>query len=232
MSGENHNQTGLITKVERQKRSPHRYNIFVDENFSFSVHEDILIKYRLMKGEQLEEAGLRQILHAEEANRAYLDAIRLLSNRLRSEHEMRARLKQKGYDPDIVGKTMERLQNEKYLDDELFAEQLTRQRLESQKKGRYFIRQELQQKGIKKDTIHGAMELVDEETEFRMAFGLAEKRYASELNRDPVKARPKIAGFLQRRGYPGSVVSRVLKQLSVGKQEEEEWDADEIGDEF
>ncbi|CAG7602222.1 Regulatory protein RecX [Paenibacillus solanacearum] len=231
MSEENH-QAGIITKVERQKRSPHRYNIYVDENYAFSVHEDILIKYRLLKGECMEESNLQDILHADEANRAYLDALRLLSSRLRSEHEMRARLKQKGYEPAIVGKTVDRLQSERYLDDELFAEQLTRQRLESQKKGRHFIRQELQQRGIKKDTIHEAMELVNEETEFRMAFGLAEKRYANELSRDPVKAKRKIAGFLQRRGYPGTVVSRVLKQLPAGTQGEEEWDADGFGEEL
>ncbi|UUZ95659.1 RecX family transcriptional regulator [Paenibacillus sp. P25] len=214
---------GVITKVERQKRAQHRYNIYIDEVFAFSVHEDVLIKYRLVKGETVleEDAGL--ILQAEEKQRAYLDAIRLLSSRLRSEYEMRTRLVQKGYDRDLAEETVERLKRENYLNDRLFADQLTKQRLESQKKGRHWIKQELKQKGLSKDHIGQAMEQVDEETEYRMALSLASKRYASELAKDPLKAKRKIAGFLQRRGYPGSVVSKVLSELrSSAKDETEE----------
>ncbi|WP_261381307.1 RecX family transcriptional regulator [Paenibacillus cremeus] len=217
-------QKGMITKVERQQRLKHRYNIFIDECFAFSVHEDILIRHRLFKGEYLEETQLQQILYAEEVQKAYVDALRLLSSRLRSEQEMRARLKQKGFSPEIIKVTLERLDREHYLDDTLFAEQLTKQRLESQKKGRHWIKQELQQRGINKETIHSTMEQVNEETEFRMAYALAEKRYAGELRKDASKARRKIAAFLARRGYPGGIVSRVLSQLPAESDTEEDWD--------
>ncbi|WP_127487547.1 RecX family transcriptional regulator [Paenibacillus ehimensis] len=223
-------QSGLITKVERQRRGPHRYNIYIDESFAFSVHEDLMIKHRLLKGEAVEAAQLEQILAEDEAHKAYLDAIRLLSSRLRSEHEMKARLKQKGYTPEITAATVERLAKEGYLNDEQFAEQLAKQRLESQKKGRHWIKQELQQKGIRKDHIQAAMEQVDEETEFEMAYSLASKRYHSELAKDPLKARRKIAGFLQRRGYPGTVVSKVLARLPR-KGPEGDWDEEMLPEE-
>ena len=37
-------------QVEKQKQGRYRYNIFLNEEFAFSVHEDILVKHRLIKG--------------------------------------------------------------------------------------------------------------------------------------------------------------------------------------
>ncbi|MBP1155931.1 MULTISPECIES: RecX family transcriptional regulator [unclassified Paenibacillus] len=212
---------GVITKIEQQQRSRQRYNLYIDEKFAFSVHEDVLVKHRLLKGEVVDASQLQKILYEEEVNKAYLDAIRLLSSRLRSEHEMLTRLKQKGYSPEVSQVTIERLRKEGYLNDTLFAEQLTKQRLKSQKKGSRWIKQELQHKGINKEQISEAMEQVDEETEYQMAYSLTIKRYGAELEKDASKARRKIVGFLQRRGYPGSVVSKVLSRLPVQGQEDE-----------
>ncbi|MCZ8512293.1 RecX family transcriptional regulator [Paenibacillus filicis] len=224
-------KSGIISKIERQKRAAHRYNVYIDDTFALAVHEDVLIKHRLLKGETVLEDDLKRILEAEEKSRAYLDAVRLLSSRLRSEHEMRTRLVQKGYGIELAQETTERLRQEGYLNDQLFADQLAKQRLQSQKKGRNWIKQELKQKGLSKDHIAQAMEQVDEATEYQMALSLASKRYASELAKDPLKAKRKIGGFLMRRGYAGSIVSKVLSQLKSaghGAEEETDWNEDEF----
>ncbi|AEI44260.1 regulatory protein RecX [Paenibacillus mucilaginosus] len=223
-------QGGIITKVEQQKRTKNRYNIYINEAFALSVHEDVLIRHHLLKGAEVDTETLVRILSEEEKNRAYLDAVRLLSSRLRSVHEIRSRLKLKGYGPELITGTVDRLRREGYLNDAEFAQMLTKQRIVSQKKGRHFIKQELQQKGIAKEEIQEAIAQVDEETEYEMARQLAEKRYAGEMRKDPLKARRKIAGFLQRRGYPGSVVSRVLSGLPRHTDESEWEEPEESGD--
>jgi regulatory protein len=221
---------GIITKVERQARMPHRYNLHINDQYAISVHEDIMIKHRLFKGEEIDAPLMQAILLEEEQQKSYLTAVRLLSSRLRSEHEIKTRLKQKGFTAEIINHTVKRLSSEGYLNDTLFAEQLTTQRIHSQKKGRNFIKQELQQKGLSKDRIQEAMSQVDSETEYKLALGLAKKKYRSESDQDPSKARRKMAGFLARRGYPGSVVSRVLRELKFNQgAEEEEW-SDFVGD--
>ncbi|WP_284639170.1 RecX family transcriptional regulator [Paenibacillus silviterrae] len=217
--------SGIITKVERQARAQNRYNLYINDQYAFSVHEDVLIKYRLFKGEEIEKEQYEAIVLEEERQKAYLNAVRLLSSRLRTEHEIKTRLKLKSFSEEIVQETVERLKTEGYLNDTMFADQLTRQRLHSQKKGRHFIKQELQQKGVSKERIQTAISQVDEETEFQMAYELASKKYRNELkSEDPLKTRRKIAGFLARRGYPGGVVTRVLRQLPIeAAGEEEEW---------
>ena len=43
-------QLATITKISIQKKAVDRYNIFLDDNYAFSVTEDILIKFNLRKG--------------------------------------------------------------------------------------------------------------------------------------------------------------------------------------
>ncbi|WP_159884261.1 RecX family transcriptional regulator [Paenibacillus puerhi] len=221
---------GVITKVERQARAKQRYNVYLDDVFAFSVHEDLMVKYRLLKGTMIEPEEYGRILTEEERHRAYLSAIRLLSSRLRSEYEIRERLKQKEFEPEVIGHVTTRLRTEGYLDDALFAEMLTKQRSESQKKGRHWIKQELQQKGIPKEHISAALEQVNEDDETEAAYQLASKRYRKSWEEDPLKARRKLAGFLQRRGYSGSVVSRVMARMPHSKGNEDWHESSEEND--
>lgn len=140
--------SGIITKVERQARAQNRYNLYINDQYAFSVHEDVLIKYRLFKGEEIEKEQYEAIVLEEERQKAYLNAVRLLSSRLRTEHEIKTRLKQKSFSEEIVQETVERLKTEGYLNDSMFADQLTRQRLHSQKKGRHFIKQESRKRRV------------------------------------------------------------------------------------
>ncbi|MDT2237281.1 hypothetical protein P7H19_14695 [Paenibacillus larvae] len=86
-----------ITKVERQKRSKHRYNIYLDEEYAFSVHEDIMIKHRLLKNEEVETSRLQEIMLDEERQSAYLKAIKQIGIRPRSMHEVRQKLGRDGF---------------------------------------------------------------------------------------------------------------------------------------
>ncbi|MED4601733.1 RecX family transcriptional regulator [Paenibacillus validus] len=216
---------GFITKVERQARAQQRYNVFIDDKLAFSVHEDIMIKYRLLKGAQVESAEMERILAAEERHKAYLSAVRLLASRLRSEHEMRSRLKEKEFQPDVIEDVISRLRTEGYLNDALFAEQMAKQRSQSQKKGRHWIKQELKQKGVPKEHIETALAGVDAETEREAAYALVSRRYKREWEEDPSKARRKIASFLQRRGYTLTVVQQVL-----GKMPQRSMDDDDLAE--
>jgi regulatory protein len=207
---------GVITKIERQKRAKDRYNLYIEEQYVFSIHEDVLIKYSLAKGTAIDEKELKAIVDAQDKQQAYLDAIRLLSFRLRSEHELKARLRQKNYELPTIEDTLDRLRREQYIDDSLFAEQLTQQRIHSAKKGRNWIKQELQQKGLKSEHITSAIGQIDEQMEYSNAYNLIYKKYGSSLkpDSDVQNIKRKAYALLQRRGYSSSVTSRAVRELT------------------
>ncbi|MDD6865190.1 MAG: recombination regulator RecX, partial [Lactobacillus sp.] len=59
-----------ISKIEAQKR-PGRYNIYLDGKYAFSVAESVLIKYRLMKGMELDQSQLKAMTNDDEIAKAY-----------------------------------------------------------------------------------------------------------------------------------------------------------------
>ncbi len=215
------NQAEEITKVEQQKRSRRRFNIYLNGDYRFSVHEDLMVKHRLLKGEFVEPEQLTAILLEEEKHGAYLSALKYLEARARSEKEVARRLKEKGYEPELIATTIEKLREQQYLNDGEFARLWAADRFDLQKKGRKWVEQELQQKGVDKNEIARAVDRLDPEEEFRNALEIGGKKWR-QLSGEPRAKRTKLYGFLARRGFPNATVSRVVKHYAGGFEGEAE----------
>ncbi|MCY9659108.1 RecX family transcriptional regulator [Paenibacillus chondroitinus] len=213
-------QISIITLVEKQKRGKHRYNIFLNEEYAFSVHEDILIKHRLVKGESVDLQDIERIIQDEERNNAYMKALRAIGRRPHSSSELKRKLKESGYEPPIIEWVIEKLASQNYLNDEEFAKMWTDSRIISQKKGRNLVRQELQQKGIDKELVKHAMENINQEDEIAGAMKLAQTKW-KQTSGEVFDKKRKTAAFLMRRGYTGAVVTKVLGQLSSEPSEDD-----------
>lgn len=208
-----------ITKVERQKRSKHRYNIYLDEEYAFSVHEDIMIKHRLLKNEEVETSRLQEIMLDEERQSAYLKAIKQIGIRPRSMHEVRQKLGRDGFEEETVNDVIQRLVTEGYLNDLEFAKLFIEHRTLYQKKGRHYIRQELTQKGLSSKQIGRALEELDKESELEGAMALARKQWRTTSGEIPDKKRKTMA-YLLRRGYPSSIVHQAVNRVMEEIQSE------------
>ena len=51
----------IITKITTQTKRTDRYNIFIDEKYAFSVAEEVLLKFQLKKGKEIDSLLLSQI---------------------------------------------------------------------------------------------------------------------------------------------------------------------------
>ncbi|WP_438448296.1 regulatory protein RecX [Gorillibacterium sp. sgz5001074] len=205
--------SGSITMVERQKGNKRRYNIFIEGSYAFSVHEDIMIKHRLIKGEQVEREELEEILRDDERHQAYMEAIRYVGRRPRSKKEVELHLKEKGYEGEWIGETVKRLQEERVLDDGAFAKLWTEHRIMSQKKGRRWVEMELSQKGVDDTVISQAFGDIDPEEEYSAALEIGRKKW-NITGGEGLEKKRKVMAFLLRRGYSSELVNRVLKEVA------------------
>src|SRR5690348_7775059 len=99
----------VITLVEKQKKNRHRYNVYINEDFAFSVHEDVLIKHRLFRDQQIDEKQLTVILDDEEMHKVQQCAMRFIERRHHSEKEIRDKLQQKGYESSLIDSTIKQM---------------------------------------------------------------------------------------------------------------------------
>jgi regulatory protein len=211
-------EQGVITMVELQSRNKRRYNIYINDEYAFSVHEDTMLKYQLFKGADIDAAGIESILQAEERNSAYIRALGLLARRPHGERELRRKLEVSGSGTDAIDHAVERLTTEGYIDDNAFAKQFTEQRVAFNRKGRLFIRQELQQKGIGKEDIAEAIESVDPKAEYDAALHLAKRKWASTSG-TPIDKSRKTVAFLMRRGFPQQVAMQSMREAANGESD-------------
>jgi len=200
-----------VTMVEQQKRSKRRYNIYVDDEYAFAVHEDIMLKHQLLKGAIIDAAKIVEVTHAEERHAAYLRALRLLGRRPHARKELERKLKEAECESAAIEHALDKLAGEGYVDDDSFAKQFAEHRVNFSRKGRLFIRQELKQKGVGKDAIAQAMDELDSEAEYEAALVLACRKWNGTRGEKLDKKRKTMA-FLLRRGFPQSIVQRALRE--------------------
>ncbi len=190
-----------ITKITRQRQNQKRYNIFLNDHYAFSVHEDILISRRLLKGKEIEEDEMVSILKEDEQTKIWQRAIKYLSFRPRTKKEVQDHLLRLGYEPELIHKVIDKLQIEKWLDDQRYAEEFTAQRINLKPRGKRLIAQEMKQRGISAKDIEKSLEMIDNESEYQMAYKLASKKIQQYNDKDWIKVQGKLGGFSKERDF-------------------------------
>ncbi len=137
-------------------------------------------------------------------------ALKLLTIRDRSVQELRERLERR-FSKDETKEALDYLEQLGYLDDLRFATNYIQYRNRSRPTGNYLLRLELRNKGIADEYIDQVLNAPD--AEYELALSVAKQRLGS-LERVEALARiRRLYGLLQRRGFPSTIVRRVVGEL-------------------
>ena len=136
---------------------------------------------------------------------------RYLSHRDRSVRETADYLGKKGFEQAVVQETLRYFQEANYLDDRRFAEHWARTRAENKQFGKYRLRQELIGKGLSKDLIDETLDTLFETVkEIDLARAVVEKKLPSMQDLPADKRKNRLIGLLQRKGFSGDIIYKVL----------------------
>ncbi|HRN96569.1 MAG TPA: regulatory protein RecX [Candidatus Levybacteria bacterium] len=144
-----------------------------------------------------------------EVLKAYTRALKYLSYRPRSEKEIRDRLAKKHFDSMIIDQVIDKLKEDKFLDDTGFAQWWTEQRQDFRGKSKFVIKSELSEKGIDRNTIDATLTNAKDDLKTAKEFLDRKKRRFENYTGDEYKK--KVIGFLQRKGFSWDVIQKVLK---------------------
>ena len=217
--------TGLpkITKIETQKRKG-RYNIYLDETYAFPIDEAILVKYALYKGMEISE-DFRDELESEDGFRkAYTRSLNYSNYGLRSEKEVRDDLAKHEFS-DVADEVIEKLEEQGYLDDLMYAESFTRTGANVGGKGPRVIKQELKRRGIAEENIEKASEQYSFDQMVENGVQLAEKVIRRSSQHSTRETNNKLRQNLMQKGFDSDIITQVLEEVTVEKEEDEEYAA-------
>jgi len=211
----------VITKITRQKNQE-RYNIYLNDEYAFSVDESTLIKFGLTKGKILDPFEMDEIAYEDEIAKAFNRALHFLSYQMRSEFEVKKKLLDAGFGESVVLEAIQKLKKLGFLNDESYSKALLETKKKTAKKGPMAIKQDLKKKGIDKNTMEKALESYTYEEQLQLAMQLAEKTVKMNPKKTPAQIKQKIQDTLIRKGYSFEIVNEILDQIEL-ERDDDEW---------
>lgn len=166
-------------------------------------------------GKELSDQEIEKIISEDKTTRGKKYLLMLLSRRIYSRYEISGKLKYKGYPEKIIANLIFWLEDNNYINDELFAEMWAQFRLQNKPIGRYKLNQELRTKGIKQDIIQKVIDKTYKEIdELTLAHNLIkEKIVSSEIKNIRIDPK-KIYNFLLRRGFSTEISKNIYNELN------------------
>lgn len=210
--------TGRITRIEAQKKSKHRYNIYVDEEFAFGIHESVLLDCQLAVGDELDKEAVEKINRCENLNRAKQKALSLITYRRRSIDECRKRLLQNDFSVQVADQVVDDLKRVGLLDDLAFAEAYVQTRLIQKPVSKRQMAAELKAKGLRETDIQHGLETGYKETsDIEIAETLLLRRMRRYRGEETRAVRKKLTDFLARRGFDWDTVREAVDKTISGE---------------
>ncbi len=166
-------------------------------------------------------------MHDSDFQAAMAAGIKLLAARPRSIADLRARLGRKlsrthpdaDARADLIDRTVERLREYGYLDDERFAEQFVQSRVSGRAVGKRRVAQDLARQKVGRETARQAIDAVYAETPEEDVMERALRKYVAARGLpDSPQAMKRMMDHLLRQGFPtGLIVPRVRALARTAK---------------
>jgi len=202
-----------ITKIEKQKKNKDRWNVFIDGAFACGVNSDTLLKFQLRSGDEIDENKLNDIQNFDEYLYSKKIAFDFLSYRIRSEKELKDKLKSKDISHTSIERTIEHLKELKLINDEEFARQLISEKLASKPAGKAVLRQKLIQKGISFKLSNEILkEYFSEDNEKEFVISNFDKYFRRVEGLDRQQKRKKMFDYLARKGFDFDIIKQVINE--------------------
>jgi len=219
----------IITKITTQQKNQDRFNIFMDygkgEEYAFSVDQDVLIKFHLKKGMELDDFSFLEVQFQDDIRKAYNLAINYLAKRMRSEKEIKDYLQQKEIEEPIIHEVVHKLLAQKYINDQDYALAFVRTQVSTTDKGPDLIRRELNDRGIGDGLIKLSLEEYPFDNQMEKAAKLATKFYERNSKDSKRILQQKLEGMLLRKGYSYEIINMAVQEAADCKNISEEMDA-------
>ena len=206
-----------ITKITQQKRSPNRRNIFLDGKFAFGCNVNVVARFRLRPGMHVSAEQVREIEFGEVKQECFDTAMRFLEQRLHSRSELYRKLARREWGDEVIEQVLDELMRLGYIDDERFAKTKAQSAAQHKQHGRRRAFIDLIRSGVKGDVADKALsEVYNDADTLAIARQLAQKQAPRLRQLDPITARRRLVGMLQRRGFDYDDIRPVIEEM-LGK---------------
>ncbi|MEG0784939.1 MAG: RecX family transcriptional regulator [Christensenella sp.] len=188
---------GKITDIKEGRRNKERVNVYIDDEFAFAAYIDTALSNRLKIGEELDDEEIAHIKGEDSERYAIAYAMKLLSYRMRTERELRDKMKSKELPEVCIDAAIARLTEIGYIDDNEFANAYSQELL--RKYGKRLVVQKLMQKGVPRELAQETVHSIGCEDDVINSY--VERFVQKYRDEEPYKAKQKTVRALMSKGF-------------------------------
>ena len=201
-----------ITKISAQKNNSYKINVFIDDKFITGIDDSAWIEYCFKIGDTITPIQIEKLKEANQFNKAYTSALKLLSYRPQSCLEIRQKLFKK-YTGYVISQVIDKLKDRNLVNDSDFANLWVKERSRTRLRSRRQLMSELQKKGIDRETISNAIDLVQlDDIELESATKLLIKKLR-QLKTTEVTEKAKI--YLAGKGFSYKTILGAIENIKA-----------------
>lgn len=203
----------IITKIEVGKRNKERVNIYIDNEYAFSISAELVYKENIKVKDEINVERLKKLADEDNYIKCKNSALKIIERTYKSEKELRDKLVLKGYDDHIIKQTINFLREYNLLNDTNYAKMYVKDR--SRNQGKNKIKYKLIQKGIDENIIEEELNKIDKDEIKKVVYEMALKKYRvlSKRENDNYKLTQKLYRFLIGKGYDYDLIKDVVKSI-------------------
>ena len=203
----------IITKIEVGKRNKERVNIYIDEEYAFSISAELIYKENIKVKDKIDVDSLKKLADEDNYIKCKNTALKTIERTYKSEKELAQKLALKGYDDHIINRTINFMKEYNLLNDNNYSTMYVKDK--SRNIGKKKIKYSLLQKGIDEEIIESELEKINNDEVKAIVYEMALKKYKvfSKRENDNYKLTQKLYRFLMGKGYDYDLIKDVVKSI-------------------
>ena len=203
----------IITKIEVGKRNKEGVNIYIDEEYAFSISAELIYKENIKVKDKIDVDSLKKLADEDNYIKCKNTALKTIERTYKSEKELAQKLALKGYDDHIINRTINFMKEYNLLNDNNYATMYVKDK--SRNIGKKKIKYSLLQKGIDEEIIESELEKINNDEVKAIVYEMALKKYKvfSKRENDNYKLTQKLYRFLMGKGYDYDLIKDVVKSI-------------------
>ncbi len=196
-----------ITKIEIQKKNKNRVNLYLDNEFNCGLSLEVVVKYGLKEGKEINQELLDFLCNSSEKEIAINKAISYIARYQKTEKEIKEYLFKKGFGDEISQDVIKKLKEYNFIDDDLYAQNYIKYKTKSV--GKRKLAYELRKKGINESLIDNNIDIYSQDSDSVL---LVAEKYLRKKPRD-IKTKQKAYRYLLSRGFMSEDIIRALNSM-------------------
>ena len=206
--------------IKYKKQNNGIFNIYLEDGRVLSLYEEVILKYDLLLKKAIDMESIIEIEKENQKWDVYYYALKQLNRKAFSAEDLKLYLLHKEYPLSLVEDIINKLVEQGYLNDLVYARSYIHQQMITSLKGPLKIKQELYNKKISSDIIESEIDVFSEDDQKERINKIIQKKINENHSRGGFALKQKIVQDLKILGYDYYVFMPLIDNYSFSNNEE------------